>query len=273
MVPFRMLGSTSAMTSLPLIAAVVVRTTSQKTKVSSLGKHITTDDAVLLAIGMAARDIISTLPRTNHSVAEIVTESRIALNAVESSEQWFLPAIAGIKRHAQNIESADGRMALTWLRNREDVEGYEIAKVAAQRAAKQQPKEMRSASLSYVKQAVKGRWKSKIKIDKNIADAEKSVAARYLQLKSGHAITGAHLLRIGKVQDAKCWWCGGSRQTVAHLLLHCRKWKRQRDKMLRGLHAKKISVNTKRDATDLQTLFGKEAITDVLWFIDIVLES
>lgn len=239
-----------------------------KTKTSALGKYITTDDAALFAIGMGAKDIIPTLSRTNYSFAEIVTESRTGLTEVESSEQSALPVVAVIRREAQRLEAAGGHMVLTWLRNREDVEGHEIATVAAQRAAKQQPKEMRSASLSYLKQAVKERWKSKTKIDKDIADAKKSVAARYFQLKSGHAITGAHLLRIGKVQDAECWWCGGSGQTVAHLLLHCRKWRRQRDSMLRSLHAKEIPVNTRRNVIDLQILFGEEAITDVLRFID-----
>jgi hypothetical protein len=127
------------------------------------------------------------------------------------------------------------------------VEGYKIAKVAAQRAARQQPKEMRSASLSYVKQAIEAMWKPKVKKNKYTADAKKSVAARYLQPKSGHAVTGAHLLRIGKVQDAQCWWYGGSSQTVAHLLLQCRKWRRQRDSMLRQLSAKKVFISERRD--------------------------
>ena len=44
--------------------------------------------------------------------------------------------------------------------------------------------------------------KLRAKVNDNIANAKKSDAARYLQLKSGHAITGAHLLRISKVEDA-----------------------------------------------------------------------
>jgi hypothetical protein len=48
-------------------------------------------------------------------------------------------------------------MVLTWLSNGADVEGYKIARAAAQRAAKHQLKEMRSASLSYVSQAIKER--------------------------------------------------------------------------------------------------------------------
>jgi hypothetical protein len=101
---------------------------------------------------------------------------------------------------------------------------------------------MRSASLSFVKHAVKERWKTTAKLNKHIQDARKSVAARYLQLKSNHAVTGVHLLRINKVQDARCWWCGGSKQTVAHLMLECRKWRRERETMLQRLNAKNVTI-------------------------------
>jgi hypothetical protein len=78
--------------------------------------------------------------------------------------------------------------------------------------------------------------------------------ARYLQLKSGHAVTGAHLLRIVKVKDAQCWWCGGSGQTVAHLLLRCRKWRRQRASMMRGLRVERVFISASRDGADLDSL-------------------
>ena len=158
-------------------------------------------------------------------------------------------------------------MVLTWLPNGREVEGYDIANAAAQRAARQQPKGMRQASLSYVKQAVQEKWKPRAKINKDIANAKKSVAARYLQLRSGHAVTGAHLLRIGKVEDAQCWWCGGSSQTVAHLLLRCRKWRRQRDSLLRGMRAEDIANSARRDRADLESLFRDVATKEVLRFI------
>lgn len=238
-----------------------------KTRVSSLGKHITTADATLFAIGMVMENLTSTLSKADRNAAEIVTDSRIALWAIESRGQWTLPTVTSIKRQAQRVEEAGGRVALTWLSDDEEVEGYEIANAAAQRAAKQQPKEMRSASLSYVKQAIEARWRPRAKINKDIANAKKSVAARYLQLKSGHAITGAHLLRIGKVEDAKCWWCGGSSQTVAHLLLRCRKWRRQRDSLLRGMRAEEIVISSRRDQADLESLFRDVATRAVLRFI------
>lgn len=239
-----------------------------KSKTSSLGNYITETDAALCAIGMGVKSLISILPRADHRRAEIATESRAALTAIQSSEQWLLPVITGIKRHAHGVEDEGGRVVLTWLSNCEDAEGYKIARAMAQRAAKQQPKDMRSASLSYVKQAIKERWKPTTKISKHIKDARESVAARYLQLKSGHAVTAAHLLRIGKVQHARCWWCGRSSQTVAHLLLECRKWRRQRDTMLRKLRVRNVEISGRRDQADLKTLFAGDAIMEVLQFLD-----
>jgi hypothetical protein len=238
-----------------------------ETRVSSLGKHITTADATLFAIGMVMENLTSTLSKADRNAAEIVTDSRVALWAIESRGQWTLPTVTSIKRQAQRVEEAGGRVVLTWLSDDEEGEGYEIANAAAQRAAKQQPKEMRSASLSYVKQAIEARWRPRAKISKDVANAKKSVAARYLQLKSGHAITGAHLLRIGKAEDAKCWWCGGSSQTVAHLLLRCRKWRRQRDSLLRGMRAEEIIISARRDQADLESLFRDVATRAVLRFI------
>lgn len=158
-------------------------------------------------------------------------------------------------------------MVLTWLANGKGVEGYEIASAAAQRAAKHQPKEMRSASLPYTRQTVREKWKLQRKDIKNIWDAKKSVAARYLQLKSSHAVTGAYLLRISKACDAHCWWCGAIEQSVTHLLFRCRRWRRQRDAMLRRLR-KKVSISERKDRTDLQTLFGAEAAAGVLQFLE-----
>lgn len=239
-----------------------------KTKAVPLGKHLTETDAALFAVGMAMKHLFSILSRTDHRCAEVVTESRLALTAIQEPKQWLPPIITDIKRQVLRIEDEGGLVVLTWLPRGNDNEGYEKAGIAAQRAARQQSKDMRSASLSFVKQAVKEKWKPKTRLNKHIKDARKSVAARYLQLKSGHAVTGVHLFRINKVQDARCWWCGCSRQTVTHLMLECRKWRRERKTMLQRLTSGKISISPRRDWTDLKTLFGEDAILAVLRFIE-----
>jgi hypothetical protein len=179
-----------------------------------------------------------------------------------------LPINTDTKRQAKRVEEEGGWAVLTWLSSNNNCEAYKAANAVAQRAARQQPKQMRSASLSFVKQAVKEKWKPTTWLNKHIKDAKKSVAARYLQLKSGHAVTGVHLSRINKVQDARCWWCGGNRQTVAHLMLECRKWRRERDIMLRKLKAKNVTITETRDRRDLETLFGQDATIDVLQYTE-----
>lgn len=239
-----------------------------KTKASSLGKYITIHDAAVFAIGMVVKDITQILRRADRCFAEIVTDSQLAIAAIENDNGWTLPVITDIRRWALRAEDAGVRVALTWLASDNTIEGYKIASAAAQRAARQQPQQMRSASSSYVGQTIKKKWKTKTKPDKYIEDAKKSVAARYFQLKSGHAVTGVHLLRIGKAHDAHCWWCGAIEQSVRHLLLKCRRWRRQRDAMLRRLNSTKVSISERSDRADLQTLFRAEAMAEVLQFLE-----
>lgn len=45
------------------------------------------------------------------------------------------------------------------------------------------------------------------KVNNHISDGRKSATAWYLQLKSGQAVTGVHLLITYKKQDFECWYC------------------------------------------------------------------
>jgi ribonuclease HI len=200
---------------------------------------------------MVGKDLLSNLSRTNHQRAEIVTDSRLALTELQSTRNWVLPIVKDIKRKAERVEEEGGRVVLTWLSSGNNCEGYEVANAAAQRAARQQPRAMRSASLSFVKHAVKEKWKTTTKLNKYIQNARKSVAARYLQLKSNHAVTGVHLL-----------------QTVALLMLECRKWRRERETMLQRLSARNVKITGRRDRRDLEILFEQDATIDVLQYIE-----
>lgn len=128
-----------------------------------VGKHKRTAAASLLAIGMVTENSVLTLSKTEHITAEIATKSRSELDAIGGREQWTLPVVAGIERQTKHFENADGRVALTWLLDDKDVKEYNIANPAAQRAAEHQPKNIRAASTSHVKQAIEARWKAKPK--------------------------------------------------------------------------------------------------------------
>ena len=60
--------------------------------------------------------------------------------------------------------------------------------------------------------------------------SQKSIAARFYQLKTGHAIIASYLRRIGK-GDMKCWWCGHEYQTRDHLFKWCKGWKREQKRL------------------------------------------
>ena len=58
--------------------------------------------------------------------------------------------------------------------------------------------------------------------------AKKSLASRFLQLASGHAMTAPFLKeKFGWVESDQCWWCNGGRQSREHLFKECRTWKDQ----------------------------------------------
>lgn len=90
----------------------------------------------------------------------------------------------------------------------------------------------------WLKKIIKDRPKyyppKSLKPDQTVMAASKSLAARYFQLKMGHATTESHLKRINAMEDDRCWWCENEdRQMVTHLFKECGKWRRQRA-VLRG---------------------------------------
>lgn len=66
-----------------------------------------------------------------------MTESRLALAAVEHTVDWvlLLPVITDISRQTSKVEDVGGQVALTWFANGNNYEGYQFAEGAAQRAA------------------------------------------------------------------------------------------------------------------------------------------
>jgi hypothetical protein len=70
--------------------------------------------------------------------------------------------------------------------------------------------------------------KSKWGIRAALKKVPKRTAAVFLQLASGHALVGTHLVRIKKKESDACWWCdSGKKQTRGHLFGGCRAWKRE----------------------------------------------
>jgi len=61
----------------------------------------------------------------------------------------------------------------------------------------------------------------KQKPDPTVAKANKRLASRFYQLKTGHCLTGQYLAWTTRRPDATCWWCQYSIQTREHLFKNC----------------------------------------------------
>ncbi|KAM0708550.1 hypothetical protein Q7P35_005202 [Cladosporium inversicolor] len=250
------------------VAAAWKERDGRKSRAMPLGRYLTEIDAASFAISMALECLPAILLKTDHKRAEVVTRSRLAVEELQNTRPWTLRTIADVRRHADRMKGGGRTVAITWLPSSASSNGGKKASLSAQRAAKQPAKTMRSASLSYVKQAVREKWKPTTKLNRHIKDARKSVAARYLQLKSGHAVTGAHLMRIGKVVDARCWWCKRSGQIVAHLFLECRKWRTERETMIRKLRDKEVANIETTGRRNVKALIEDNAVLETLEFIE-----
>jgi len=60
--------------------------------------------------------------------------------------------------------------------------------------------------------------------DPTPAKASKAAASRFYQLRTGHALIGPYLKKIGKRASDACWWCDRGVSSLASI---CKKWKSQ----------------------------------------------
>ena len=66
------------------------------------------------------------------------------------------------------------------------------------------------------------------RIPSTLGRAERSLASRFFQLASGHAMTAPFLKdKYGWVDSDRCWWCSSGRQSREHLFKECRAWKNE----------------------------------------------
>ena len=64
-----------------------------------------------------------------------------------------------------------------------------------------------------------------------VMESKKPIVVRFYQLKTGHALLGKYLQRIGTRRDMKCWWCGHEYQTRDHLFKWCKRWKQEQKQL------------------------------------------
>lgn len=95
-------------------------------------------------------------------------------------------------------------------------------------------------------------------MSKVLGHTAKKYASRYLQLKVGHGAVGKYLARIGVIETPQCWWCGQAEQSVEHLYTRCRRWRKERRKLLRTLYKEGIRWQGWTERKGLALLLANE---------------
>ncbi len=74
----------------------------------------------------------------------------------------------------------------------------------------------------------------------------------------GHGAVGTYLARIEVIETPQCWWCGQAEQSVEHLYTKCRKWRKERRKLLRNLYKEGIRWQGWTERKGLAELLANE---------------
>ena len=252
------MASTAPMAS----RASTASTTKWRTKGWHLGHGKTALDAELFAISQALKMAVE---QTQYSM--IFTDSQSALDLIKEGQN--LPSIVrDIWEDAEKLRIRGTPITLLWVPGHEGVEGNEKADQTAKRAAEGGKNTSPATSILYVKEQVT-RWKRQQKHPflPALQMAKKTLTARFLQLKCGHAAIGSYRRRFKQSDSAKCQWCGNENQDPTHTLLHCKKWKQQRRKLIKNLKEGKIFLSQRLNEKDTEKLFQKEAAKATLEFL------
>ena len=96
----------------------------------------------------------------------------------------------------------------------------------------------------------------------------KKYASRYYQLKVGHGAVGTFLARIGMIETPECWRCKESVQSVEHLYTRCRRWRKERRKLVRELEKEGVLWQAQAKKRWLAGLLANEkAVAPLLRFL------
>lgn len=126
----------------------------------------------------------------------------------------------------------------------------------------------RAETLAWIRRKTGKRPGYKIPKKPNMAPmlARKTIAARFYQLKTGHALIGPYLTRIRARDTDECWWCEkGVTQTREHLFKNCERWKGEQDALWRAAgEAAKTEPRKMRRNTSIRDLFADHRCTPAI---------
>jgi ribonuclease HI len=99
------------------------------------------------------------------------------------------------------------------------------------------------------------------KPDPAVAKANKRLASRFYQFKTGHCLTGQYLAWTTRRPDATCWWCQYSIQTREHLFKNCPQWRCQQKTLWTTVLKETTKLpgpTRRRDRTNIAELLADE---------------
>ncbi len=110
---------------------------------------------------------------------------------------------------------------------------------------------------------------TKAEINPVLGNTPKKYAARCYQLEVGHGAIGIYLARIRKIETPEFWWCRESLQSVEHLYTRCRRWRRERRKLVRKSEKEGITWQAQAERSWLASLLANQkAVTPLLRLLE-----
>ena len=216
----------------------------------------------------------------------VFCDSQTALKAIAlppaAQQNRFLRGL--IRQKTEDLERTGHRTRFEWVPSHSGLIGNEKADLIARNRAERRGRLIeRWSSLSYIRKNITEKqirditsWyetetqnreanrsghyipRTKVGICSALGKTPKKYTSRYYQLKVGHSAIGTFLARVGAIETPKCWWCGAREQTVEHLYTRCRKWRKQRSKLVRELEKEGIRWQPQVERRWLADLLGDE---------------
>ncbi len=252
-------------------------------------------DAELWAISEAL-EIAKKVAKPRNTPVTILSDSQKALRAIvlpfTSQENLFLRSF--VYQKTEELQRTGHPITYQWIPGHSGLIGNEKANLSARtRAEKGGKLTERWSSLAYIRRnadEIRSRnlikWhetetqgreasrrgynvpRTKEGISLALGSASKNYASRYYQLKVGHGAVETFLVRIGVIETPECWWCGATEQTVEHLYAQCRKWRKQRRKLVRELEKEGVKWQPQVERRWSAKLLGEEkAVAPLLKYL------
>ena len=243
-------------------------------------------DAELFGILEALKIAIKERRKYGYTAITIFSDSQSAILRASNDELGPGQVLAiNIIKTAKQLTDEGVNVTMRWVPSHINIEGNERADVLAKKAANKQKNSRIDgySSFSHINRLIKReklentrQWllkkqekrqvhlnhrfelkkNSSLKTNKEIFQVKKQLSSRFFQLKIGHAITAKYLKRIGKSEFFNCWWCSNRNQSIEHLLLECRQWRKQRLKFYKDLENAKVSKPRTEDKEAKFKLFN-----------------